>query len=767
MEVELPDGTVVEFPDGTPPEVMERAIKDFLGTKAEPLSTPSPAGTGSVFGHILDLGVTRFGAPAVKAVGEFLGREPVTGQAGKPLPELFDPTAGVLQSSDKGTGTSFFSPERIVGGPAGRLSLELMKTSDPQRRAKMINETIPGTKAFADPQGNVIIDVTRDGQTKRAILNQRGMSLQDVNDTLGEVLQFVGIGRLAGVGNLFKQGAKVAASIFGLETAKAEKPFSPESLERAGVNSLAGFVFVTGGGALFRKIRELQRRRQFVRPGPNRTAQLSNEGKQALRDAGINPDDLTEPTIRELAKILPKAGNVQEAVRLAEARGLNVRLTRGEVTQNPARLGREDQAVKLGGELSPEAATLRAFKTEGQPAELTEAARAAGRAVTGREISPVKGSSFSDVQPGLLGKKVAAKREITAAFDVAKSTTARLEADAVKPLRQQFREIAREFRTFPQLQNVVKRLSAATNPKQGTVALKTLEDFRKELVALQGSSDRAIVAGATRLKRAYDQYMTALASGRFGAMFSRGGPADIKAFKKAIALRAKFGQKFEDNPILERLLRFEPRAQKPTLAMSPEESVDLLFGAGIGKSQTAAALRALSGVLGRNSRDFNAIKAEQLTRLFKTGKTNALETGSISGARLASNLDDLLLNRPDVAKALYSADDIRFLRTLRRVAETATVRRADIPINRSNTAIMRVLNLPRVPAWIKEAFARTPGFARFRGGGKAVSARLALDERRLLTPRRPGAGLLAAPAVSQDVDLPSALSLTGRLLQGQ
>lgn len=43
IEVEAPDGAIIEFPDGTPPEVMSAAMKKYLGQSADPAAEPTPA----------------------------------------------------------------------------------------------------------------------------------------------------------------------------------------------------------------------------------------------------------------------------------------------------------------------------------------------------------------------------------------------------------------------------------------------------------------------------------------------------------------------------------------------------------------------------------------------------------------------------------------------------------------------------------------------------------------------------------------------------
>ena len=66
IEAELADGRILEFPDGTKPEVIQATVKRVLGIQAAPTATATPAAesftTGDPMGG-LDLGLSSAMAP--------------------------------------------------------------------------------------------------------------------------------------------------------------------------------------------------------------------------------------------------------------------------------------------------------------------------------------------------------------------------------------------------------------------------------------------------------------------------------------------------------------------------------------------------------------------------------------------------------------------------------------------------------------------------------------------------------------------------------
>jgi len=90
IEAELPDGTILEFPDGTAPDVMQRVVKQRIGTPSQPAEEKSMLGAlGGALGqgvgnvalgaqNLVGMGLEKLGADQV---GQWLQNDATQGKA--------------------------------------------------------------------------------------------------------------------------------------------------------------------------------------------------------------------------------------------------------------------------------------------------------------------------------------------------------------------------------------------------------------------------------------------------------------------------------------------------------------------------------------------------------------------------------------------------------------------------------------------------------------------------------------------------------------
>ncbi len=148
VKAELEDGTVLEFPDGTSPDVVQRTVKRYLGIKPEPEPTFSEKaiGTAEAAGAIASGAIAeplaglagigaaivpggKTGAEAVESTREALTLQPKTEQGRSQIQavgEFISPVVDILQSAEEGLGEAAFS---ATGSPAAAAAAASIPTA--------------------------------------------------------------------------------------------------------------------------------------------------------------------------------------------------------------------------------------------------------------------------------------------------------------------------------------------------------------------------------------------------------------------------------------------------------------------------------------------------------------------------------------------------------------------------------------------------------------------------------------------------------------
>lgn len=193
IEAELPDGTILEFPEGTDPDVIQATVKRQLGVEQASSNLTQEQRLDQV--------------PEISQVG-------VSGLVGA-------------------------SPRSAAITPA------LLTALDPQEMANILTSNFPDVGVAQTPEGRFIAVNNKTGAT--AELNKPGLSMTDVFQGLGLATAFIPAGAgVSGIGRaaLARAGAQAAgtqAVIEGVQDLSGGE-FDPQDIALAGATAPAGQV---------------------------------------------------------------------------------------------------------------------------------------------------------------------------------------------------------------------------------------------------------------------------------------------------------------------------------------------------------------------------------------------------------------------------------------------------------------------------------------------------------------------------------------------
>jgi hypothetical protein len=124
--------------------------------------------------------------------------------------DVFTGTERIEETPELGTLPEFGVTEE---GDVPRIALGLLSTFEPKAQQEMILQAIPEAVFETTPDGSTIIEVpTKEGGTRRSVLNRPGFSPQDLTTATAQVLSFVGPARLANLGKTLLQKVGIGAA---------------------------------------------------------------------------------------------------------------------------------------------------------------------------------------------------------------------------------------------------------------------------------------------------------------------------------------------------------------------------------------------------------------------------------------------------------------------------------------------------------------------------------------------------------------------------
>lgn len=616
-----------------------------------PVSPPSGAMPG--------VGMANLASKIVQPIVDFAGRKPA-----EDLPELGGAT------------------DTMTSGQTFRMALANVAERDPEKLGEILKAQVPGSTVRKDKDGAIVAKVGG----KEYYLNRPGPSTQDVMDLVSLIPLGYLIARGAGAGGavagtagrIIGAGVTAGAGSLGEDVGSHALGSSREVSPVKAATTAALAMLFEGGAAVFNAMKRADRIDGYF----DADNALTPVGKKAVTKMGLDPEKLTPEVNAQLRPILRSAADPQEALRLAEAKGINVPLTKGQVSQEVTQQARESAMTR--GAMGQEPSDIMTGFQEQQQQALKDAARTTQTGVGGVGIN-APGEGMAAAQARMAAEKAALKGQVTGAYEAAREKSASLSSEGLENVGNQVRDVFKgrwNPLTAPKANGMVDQL----RPPLGNVTsvkINALENWRQQVAELARSSDPVEAGAAKAILGKFDDAMLKSVD---DAMI-RGDQGAVEAFKTARSLRYQLFNRYEANKIVSDIIKPDGEG----LAVTPSEAVNKLFGAGsINKFGTAKALGKIRDVLGQDSLEWKGLKEEAFLKLLKSQGPDVLTEGGrtqFSGAKFATDLDKALRDSPEVMRILFTPKDIARMQQLKRVALSATESRPGA-VNFSNTTIV-------------------------------------------------------------------------------
>lgn len=221
---------------------------------------------------------------------------------------IFDKISDIFTGTKR---TEFASLQEIgeyKGEGKGAVALGLLLTPNQKSQAEIIQTQIPGSAVREDKYGNPIINLP-DG--RNFYLNKPGASFQDVLQTTAQILSYIpGYGFVAKkvAGSYFKKvigqaaasGAVSAAQDLGAFGLGAEQKIDAPKLAFA-IATPAVFegAIMPVAGSVANVLRRLSKNKKYVRTNSDGSVSMTDAGKDALKDAGVDPGTVDDVFINK------------------------------------------------------------------------------------------------------------------------------------------------------------------------------------------------------------------------------------------------------------------------------------------------------------------------------------------------------------------------------------------------------------------------------------------------------------------------------------
>jgi hypothetical protein len=428
----------------------------------------------------------------------------------------------------------------------------------------------------------------------------------------------------------------------------------------------------------------------------NAQGQLTPEARQALQQAGIDPDTISQGFQQQFVRLAQDAARRGRPVDQAQlARALQgetlpvpVPQTRGQVSGVPSEQMFENLAAK--GVYGPRTERFMQNVQQGQQEALQGNVDALARALSGGQPVRPEGQI-----PGRMAQdRLAAMRRqeaapVRAAFQAARQTQAGVPADVVANMRGQIADqigAAHNLANIPKVANVLRPLEDIGSGANASVPVSRLFQIREQLNGvIRGGGEDAIAANLA--KRVLDTQLDDIISRNL----IQGDQASIQAWRDAIGTYRDFAGRFRGDDIISKLTATDWRSGTRQLVVPPDQATNAIFNAKtlFGGGNTVRDLARLRDVLGANSPEWQGLRQEAVMRLFQQGRGPVNPTTgerTFSGANFSKAFDNAMREAPDLMRTFFTPDEIATLQQFRAVANrvTGVVKGGD---NTSNTTV--------------------------------------------------------------------------------
>lgn len=665
---------------------------------------------------------------------------------------------------------------------SAQMTALLATTRSPDRLRSGIAKIEPDAEFGEDDAGRLfaVLPVYREGektgQFLRVYPNEPGLGLTEAMQVAGAVSAAAPIGRALQAVGLPTRGAMGAASIGGTEAAVVEgassqlsdAPFQVTDIPIGAAGGVAGEKLFNVVGSLVSAARRGGAERVL---GPD--GRLLPGPAKLVRDAGLDPDQVTAAVAAEIQKQARAGVEPDAAAVTAMSRGLPVEvpMTRGQVTGSKGQQLAEDMMAS-GGYGAAAERTMAGFRT-GQQEALRENVSAITEGLAPGSVPVSKGQGGQLAQEALVAARAGDKARADELYARARASgAATIEPNEALNIADAARTTYREGFdpiTAPQMDGLLLRLDEIM-ANGGDI--KALQNWRKQVSNLRSGAPTVEAAAAGKVLRDFDERLTAAVDNQLLI----GDQSAVSAWKNAITNWAEYAKTWESKGgILNVLTEKVTRDGQRQLKVAPEEAANAIFtmtASGLAsKTKLPRDLLTLKSKL--PEAEWNALRQEAFIRLTDTAE-GAFRGGEqqLSGVNFKKAWTALQRNNPGVVNALFSKVERDTITQFSNVAARAT----NAAINASNSANAAAGAIQRMAS----AFtASGPGQFLIQnylagiirepyGAMRAASSTAQRNAPRQIvgTPRAGAVGAGAGSGLSQEEELGPRIPITGRMTVG-
>lgn len=565
----------------------------------------------------------------------------------------------------------------------------LLTSSSMEGAKNIIKNSIPNAQFKLDDFGNTLAVI--DG--KSYYMNKPGMSFQDIAQTAYDILSFVGLARVGGVGktgNTILSNVGRSAAVGTTQSASEDVISKFSGSEQKGLfgtgidtgkalttGAFTG-VFQAGGDVLFAAVPSLAN--AMKRVGSKESGffgvdgNLSQGGKEILKKLGVEWEATTKEfktrLRNEFSKVTPSSP--EEAIKYADAQSLPVAVpqTKGTLSGKQGAQIREDLARK--GVYGEEAETIirnaDAEALEALGGNLSEIQKIIASGGTIIE----KGQGAQQAQATLSAAREAEKKAVDTAYETAR-TIAKEEGTVVPSTifkgfgNKTKLKIQEKYALddLPQVNTILKRINDLEKKKSGVV-VKDLFDLRQQINSRIGGNPGTEIAGALGIaKTQLDDQIDGLVL----AVLKEGDSKVVASWREAIKGYKDYAQKWKGKDLLDNITRKKPGTDE--LLVAPEDAGRYIFNASnlgfLTKQNLQRNLLKLKQELPLDQ--WNGLRQEIYLKIMAQGKQSS---GNVSGAKMLTSISKTFDDNKPLMNMLFNQEERNLLKQFARVANSTT-----------------------------------------------------------------------------------------------
>jgi len=664
----------------------------------------------------------------------------------------FDPAIAERgELGDNLEGTTLGQSAKIAGAYA--------TSPDPVAVADIAEKTLPGAKRKIDQYDNQIIE----WNGKDYYINRPGASSSDAYKLLADTISYYPAAKISST--LASLWARIGVAIPTNFLTSISQDVAAEALgSEQGVDVPRASMSAFGGsfGEVLAPTVVAGWRALFGNPRFYRGGRLTPEGARMAEQAGLKPGDMGQAEQQIFASNLGYAADRYgaEAANVAGGRTqsgeFGVKLSRGQRTQDPAQLRREDLALQ-GASTDAAQAAMRNADLE-QKAAMAGAADDIATELNPQATTGGVRDAAEALQQRVIQRRDAAKQEAGTAYKEVSASKDQpvFSNQSVIDMRNQITKKFRENYGFnydaklqPRVKKVIDLMQKFTKAKINRrgknfpVMLPELERFRRSINKQIGAATPEEKSMLISVKRDFDSYMdTAIETSIVG-----GDAEVIKQLKRARGLWANYSKTFGVNGRGDAGGKFVEKILNPNT--SPEEVIKGVFGISRAyPSNGPTIIRKLQEAIGKEGMDEVREMGWQTTVNKAISQTVDGANRSLSPQKFVSEFQKSMNENLTAMKLLYSPDELAKMRRFATLAERLVRER----VNPSGT----VAGLSTI---VRDFAKQYLTFSAFMSGGVSagIGTRVGLDAaesvagrfkaNRMLNPKDPRSRMPLVPAI--------------------